>query len=319
MEGTLRALHDCQLDLLESSCSYTCLHIVIIRPVPQVNQFELHMMQEGAYVVHTFAHDEPFRGHPFCYHCQSAQLRFLMGTYGNLIQQWSNAEYNFRDLYTVNLYSFGQLMIRSTTQFPGNRVNRTAPRASATLVRTIETHVWKRQHYPGVGGSRMLILGHAPFRQHLTHAEEAMKEAVDSLKPFIHLLVADIYLKFIPEEDEDAGRIRMQWTPITVNPEDQTNFGIITVLEDLTLEDILSRFSRDPDVTVYVLAPFGSRVVRTRWAGFEKETFKDLYYQVQQEIGNGALPYAAFPDGTLKYPLFQVHLAMEPPLQWRRI
>ena len=318
MERTLRDLQEEQLEAVGAIAPYTCLHYIIIRPHPNGEDFELHMLHEKAYVVHYLARGEPFKGHPFCHCCQQMQFRFLLGSCGNLIQAWSNAQFRIQDVHVANLYSEGQLMVRSVTQFPANMADLLQPRATATLVQNIEKHIWKREHFPATGGPRKLILGHAPFKQHIFEVKEAMQEAVERLKPFIYLLVADLYIKFLPDESDDEGRVRLAWTPITANPEDQTNFGVMTVQEDLTLEDFMSRFVRNPSLTVYSLTNHGSIIARNTWPGFARETLRELYYQVQQDLGNGTMPYALFPDGTLKYPIFQVHLAPERflPLRW---
>ena len=317
MEEALRGLNEEQMEVQGAIAPYTCLHYIILQPHSDGKGFELHMLHEKAYVVHYLAYGEPFAGHPFCHCCKEAQLRFLLGSCGNLIQAWSSAQYLIQDIYVANLYSDGQLMVRSVLQFPVNRTNALQPRATSTLVKNIEAHIWKREYFPATGGTRMLVLGQAPFRKRILEAKEAIQEAVERLKPFIFLLVADLYIKFLPDESDDVGRVRLSWAPNTADPEDQTNFGVMTVQEDLTLEDFLSRFVRNPSITVYSLTNQGRTIYRNIWPGFAREKLRDLYYQVQQDLGNGAMPYALFPDGTLKYPLFQVHLAKEQFLPYR--
>ena len=318
MENALRELHDEYYDAAERSAPYTCLHIMITTPGIDGQSTDLHMLHDGAYVVMNMGSTYPFEGHPFCHSCKEAQYRFLLGLHGNLIQLWSNAQFTVQDLHTANLYSNGRLLVRGVLQFPVNRTNRLAPRATATLVKNIEAHVWIRQHFPSTGGPRKLILEHTPFRRHILHATEAIQEAVRRLQPFIYLLVVDIYIKFLPDEPDDQGRVRLGWAPITVNQEDPTNFGVISVQEDLTLEDLILRFVRNPAISVYSLMSTGNLVARSTWPGFARETFRDLYFQLQEGIGNGSISYVPFPNGSLKYPLFQVHLQSEQwlPLRW---
>ena len=317
MESILRELHNEHFEESERNAPYTCLHILITSIGVDEQSIDLHMLYEGAYVVLNMGCYNPFEGHPFCHSCKEAQYRFLLGMHGNLIQSWSNAQFTMQDLHTANLYSDGRLLVRGVLQFPVNRINELAPRASATLVKNIEAHVWKRQHFPSTGGPRKLILEHAPFRRHILHATEAIQEAVTRLQPFIYLLVVDIYIKFLPDETDDLGRVRLGWAPITVNQEDHTNFGMITVQDDLTLEDLVLRFVRNPSISVYCLFSTGNTVTRSTWPGFARETFRDLYYQLQEGVGNGSFSYSLFPNGTLKYPLFQIHLNPEQRLPWK--
>ena len=309
MEQLLRNMYDETAGGV-TAMPYTCTHFMITQRCHD-GKINIHMLHEGAYVTHCVGGDEPFEGHPFCPCCQESHLRFLLGWQGNLIQLWSNAQYTSDGVHTVNLYSEGQLMVRSVQQLSTNRCDPLAPRTSATLIRNIETHIWRRRHFPSVGGPRKLILDHPPFREHLMQAKEAVQEAVERLKPFIYLLVVDLYIKFLPDEKDDKDRVRLQWSPITANPEDPTNFGVITVHEDLSLWDIVNRFAMNPNITVYSLVDYGRHVGRSTVQGFESEKLRDLYYQLQQDLGNGVTPYSHFPDGSLKYPVFQVHMAPE--------
>ncbi len=317
MENQLRQLHESIIESGDMSTPYTCLHIVILRPQSNQSAFDLHMLHEGVHVMHTLDPDSPFQGHPLCYCCNGARLRFLLGTEGNLIQKWSNAQYTVQDLHLANLYSDGQLMVRSVLPNPVNQIEPREPRATAALVRNIETHIWKRQMYPSNGGPRKLIL--APYSGLIRAVRDAMKEAVCCLKPFIYLSIVDLYFRFLPEENNDDGQVRVQWAPITVNPTDVTRFGLMMVEGHLTLNEFVSRFVANPQLRVTCLHPHNGQNNITPWDEFPVTQFCDIYYQLQQGIGGGSIPFEPFPDGTLRYPIFQIHLLPEPVSQWRRI
>ena len=315
MEGMIRDLYADLIESMDMRTPYTCIHIVIISYSASLQEFDIHMLHEGAYVKQNVAPHLPFRGHPFCEHCKDAQLRFLLGTQGNLIQRWSNAQYAIRDLYTANLYSEGQLVVRSVPQFPLNRLDLRAPRASATLVKNIEAHIWKRQDYPSTGGPRKLIL--APLHRLFNEVKETMEEAVMRLRPFIYLLVVDLYLRFLPEEEGDHNQVRIQYAPITVNPEDLSGFATIVVQDHLTLEEFVSRFVRNPVFRITCLLRNHGHNRIMPWPGFESTKVGDIYYELQKGLGDGSIPFESAQDGSLLYPIFQVHLFDESPLSWR--
>ena len=234
---------------------------------------------------------ERFLGHPECECCKNAEYRFLLGSVGNLVQNWSRANFSFEALHDVMKVAEGYFTVRSTallTKLPQNDFLITAE-----FVKHCEKGCWRSEIDSVGNGLRPLIPGF-PFTRQFRECNSRIRSILtQEIQPFVAALHSTVAIRILGDDGGPTGTVQVEWSPQRgINL--PTNFQRICFPENHTLDDYFRMVRSGLNVTVFIMMPDtegGQGVDIQPLPQFCSLSWRQVYQRLEHNLGSGQWKY----------------------------